>query len=66
MELEVQKENASAGPFRVDILCRNTGSDELVIIDNQPKKTDHDHLGQTLTCAAGLDADRIMWVAARF
>jgi len=66
MELEVQQEEASVGPFRADILCKNTASDELVIIENQLERTDHSHLGQTLTYAAGLDAVTIIWVAARF
>lgn len=66
LELEVVQEEASVGPFRADILCRNTASDELVIIENQLERTDHSHLGQTLTYAAGLDAVTIIWVAARF
>ena len=66
MELEVQREEASVGPFRADILCRNTASDELVVIENQLDRTDHGHLGQTLTYAAGLDAVTVVWIAARF
>jgi hypothetical protein len=66
LELEVQQEEASVGPFRADILCKNTISDELVIIENQLERTDHTHLGQTLTYAAGLDAVTIIWVAADF
>ncbi len=30
-ELEVQQEEASVGPFRADILCRDTANNELVI-----------------------------------
>lgn len=66
MELEVQQEEASVGPFRADILCKNTASDELIIIENQLERTDHSHLGQTLTYAAGLDAVTIIWIASRF
>ncbi len=66
IELEVQQEEATVGPFRADILCRNTAADELVIIENQLERTDHSHLGQTLTYAAGLDAVTIIWVASRF
>ncbi len=66
MELEVQQEEASVGPFRADILCRSTDSEELVIIENQLERTDHGHLGQTITYAAGLDAVTVIWVAARF
>ena len=67
MELEVQQEEAPVGPFRADILCKNTASDdELVMIENQLERTDHGHLGQTLTYAAGLDAVTIIWIASRF
>jgi hypothetical protein len=66
LELEVQQEEAAVGPFRADILCKNTASDELVVIENQLERTDHKHLGQTLTYAAGLDAVTMIWIAARF
>ena len=66
IELEVQQEEASVGPFRADILCRDTASNEMVIIENQLERTDHSHLGQTLTYAAGLDAVTVIWIAARF
>ena len=66
LELEVQQEEAAVGPFRADILCRDTNSGGLVIIENQLERTDHSHLGQTLTYAAGLDAVTIVWIAASF
>ena len=65
-ELEVQQEEANVGPFRADILCKDTASDELVIIENQLERTDHTHLGQTLVYAAGLDAVTVVWIAERF
>jgi len=65
-ELEVQQEEANVGPFRADILCKDTASDELVIIENQLERTDHTHLGQTLVYAAGLDAVTVIWIAERF
>lgn len=66
LELEVQQEEARVGPFRADILCRDTATDALVIIENQLERTDHGHLGQTLTYAAGLDAVTVVWIAGRF
>jgi hypothetical protein len=66
IELEVQQEEAAVGPFRADILCEDTSRGEMVIIENQLERTDHSHLGQTLTYAAGLDAVTIIWIAARF
>jgi hypothetical protein len=66
IELEVQEEEASVGPFRADILCRNTSDNTLVLIENQLERTDHSHLGQLITYAAGLDAVTLVWIVQRF
>jgi len=66
MDLEVQEQEASVGPFRADILCRNTADNSFVLIENQLERTDHTHLGQLLTYAAGLDAVTLVWVVERF
>lgn len=66
MELEVQGREESVGPFSADILCRDTINDHFVLIENQLEKTDHSHLGQLMTYAAGLDAVTIIWIAQRF
>ncbi len=65
-ELEVIAREERVGPFRADILCREPSSDKLVLIENQLEKTDHNHLGQILTYAAGLDTVTIIWVAEKF
>jgi hypothetical protein len=64
--LELEGQERSVGPFRADILCKDTANDTWVLIENQLEKTDHGHLGQLLTYAAGLDAATIIWVAERF
>ena len=66
LELEVQEQEASVGPFRADILCRNAGDNSLVLIENQLEVTDHKHLGQLFTYAAGLDAVTVIWIAKQF
>lgn len=65
-DLEVQQQEARVGPFRADILCRDTLTDHLVLIENQLERTDHTHLGQLFTYAAGLDAVTVVWIAERF
>ena len=65
-ELEVRAQEEHVGPFRADILCVDPGTDKFVLIENQLELTDHKHLGQILTYAAGLDAVTIIWIAERF
>ena len=66
VELEVEAQERSVGPFRADILCKDTVTDSWVLIENQLERTDHKHLGQLLTYAAGLDAVTVVWIAERF
>ncbi|MBQ0085810.1 MAG: DUF4268 domain-containing protein [Prevotella sp.] len=65
-ELEVKSQEEHVGPFRADILCVEPGTDKLVLIENQLEKTDHNHLGQIMTYAAGLDTVSIIWIAEKF
>jgi|688.fasta_scaffold80395_2 hypothetical protein len=66
IELEVQGEEHPIGPFKADIYCTDTADDSAVLIENQLERTDHTHLGQLLTYAAGLDAVTIVWIAKKF
>jgi hypothetical protein len=67
IELELEAQEKYVGPFRADILCKNTAEkDSWVVIENQIEKTDHKHLGQLLTYAAGLKASTIVWISAQF
>ena len=66
IELEVQSQEESVGPFSADILCKDTTNDHYVLIENQLERTDHTHLGQLMTYAAGLDAVTIIWIAQKF
>jgi len=66
IELELESQEKEVGPFRADILCKDTANDDWVLIENQLERTDHSHLGQLLTYAAGLNAVTIVWVAERF
>ena len=61
----IQTENP-VGPFSCDILAKELGSGVQVAIENQLELTDHSHLGQLLTYAAGLNAGIAVWVAPDF
>ena len=65
IELELETQEKAVGPFSADILCKDTANDSWVLIENQLERTDHIHLGQLLTCAAGLQAVTIVWIARR-
>ena len=65
IDLELEAQERSVGPFRADILCKDIATNSLVLVENQLERTDHIHLGQLLTYASGLDAVTIVWVAAQ-
>ncbi len=66
IELELEAQEKDVGPFRADILCKDTATDKWVLVENQLERADHTHLGQLLTYAAGLDVVTIVWIADRF
>ena len=71
IELEAVETEAFVGQFRADILAKRSGTEEIVVIENQYGSTDHSHLGQLLTYAAGLGgtgggARTIVWIAEKF
>lgn len=66
IELEVQNVEQGVGSFRADIVCTDTVAGHKVLIENQLARTDHSHLGQILTYAAGLDAVVVVWIADHF
>ena len=67
MELELEGMEVPVGPYKADIVARDlSSSDARVVIENQLEKTDHDHLGKTITYASGLDARVIIWIAKEF
>lgn len=65
LDLEVSGQEHPVGDFAVDILARDLGRNKCVIIENQLEETDHAHLGQLITYAAGLEASVVVWVSRR-
>ena len=72
LELELETLSSSfevpVGRFRADVVCVDTNEpdDSLVLIENQLAPTNHEHVGQVLTYAAGLNAVTIIWIASKF
>jgi Domain of unknown function (DUF4268) len=63
MDLELIRREAAVGDFSADLVARDLNRDRIVIIENQLNPTDHTHLGQLITYAAGLDAGAVVWVS---
>ena len=63
LDIEVTQTEAAVGAFSLDILGKVSGSDRVVIVENQLERTDHLHLGQLLAYAAGLDAKIVVWIS---
>lgn len=66
LQLELEAVEKAVGPFSADILARDIGTSRWVLIENQIEPTDHRHLGQLLTYAAGLDTHVVVWIAQSF
>lgn len=65
MELEVIGREVSVGPYSADILAKDS-TNNYVVIENQLEKTNHDHLGKSITYASALNAKTIVWIATDF
>jgi len=66
MSLEAIATEQFVGPYRADLLCKDSYTQAMVLIENQLEKTNHSHLGQILTYGAGLNVKTIIWIASRF
>jgi hypothetical protein len=66
MELTLEVAEHPVGGFSLDLLGRDETTGEVVIVENQLEISDHTHLGQILTYAAGTDPTTIVWVASAF
>lgn len=65
-DLQVINQEENVGSYRADILCKDNLSADYIVIENQLEKTDHNHLGQLITYAAGLNATTIIWLSPNF
>jgi hypothetical protein len=58
----VSRETA-AGAFAVDLVAEDADG-EIVIVENQLERSNHDHLGKLVTYAAALSAKTVVWIVA--
>lgn len=63
MELSPENTEVRVGDFSADIVARDLSTSRFVIIENQYGQSDHKHLGQVITYAAGRGASTVVWVA---
>lgn len=66
MELELEVAEHPVGGFSLDLLGRDQSDDSVVIVENQLDQSDHVHLGQILTYAAGTSPATIVWITTGF
>ena len=66
MNLQAIQQEAPVGSFSLDILAVDFDSNRRVIIENQLEVTNHTHLGQLITYAAGYDANVVVWLTREF
>ena len=62
IEIEPLGTEVESGRFRIDILAKESTTDERIVIENQLEPTNHDHLGKVITYAAGYDARYLIWI----
>jgi hypothetical protein len=62
IDIKLIQTEAGIGKFSADILAEEEATGRRIIIENQLEPTDHSHLGQILTYAAGVEAEYLIWV----
>jgi hypothetical protein len=66
VELELTRAEHAVGGYSLDLIGRDLTNGTVVIVENQLADSDHSHLGQLLTYAAGTSAATIVWLTTAF
>lgn len=68
LEIQLDVREHPIGPFSLDLFGQDLSNRCVLIVENQLTPTDHKHLGQLLTYAAGTQpqAGTIVWIAPEF
>ena len=62
LDIEVEETESDIDSFSADIVGVDTNTGKKVIIENQLEDSNHTHLGQIITYAAGKNAGTIIWI----
>src|SRR5205085_6047016 len=62
-KLTTRTREHSTGNFSVDLVAEDD-SGNIVIIENQLEKSNHDHLGKIITYLASVDASKAIWIVS--
>jgi hypothetical protein len=63
IELELRGAEHPVGGFNLDLVGRDLTNNCVLIVENQLAGSDHVHLGQLVTYAAGTGAGTIVWIS---
>jgi hypothetical protein len=66
IELELHAAEHPVGGYSLDLIGQDLTNDAVLMVENQLEATNHTHLGQVLTYAAGTGATTIVWIATAF
>jgi len=66
IDIELTANEHPVGGFALDLIGRDLTNDCVLNVENQLTVTDHTHLGQILTYAAGTEAGTVVWMATDF
>jgi hypothetical protein len=66
IDIELSAAEHPVGSFSLDLIGRDLTNDCVLMVENQLTTTDHGHLGQIVTYAAGTEARTILWLAPDF
>lgn len=66
MDLVLEVAEHPVGTFSLDLKGYDEATGEVVIVENQLEQSDHTHLGQIITYAAGTEPTTVVWIATGF
>lgn len=66
IDMELTAAEHPVGTFSLDLVGQDLTHGSVLMVENQLTATDHTHLGQLVTYAAGTDARTVVWMATSF